>query len=311
LAIIGRRVAEVKVRLDKNPTLIHQDLLHTAVTWGNPELVQLLLERGANIEARRFGESPLQLAVKGGHTHVAELVLQKGARLDIHSAAGLGKIHHVKWVLRGNPKLAQSTRSGCKETPLHWAVRGEQVEVVRYLLSHGGNSSANGSLDYTPLHYAVLSNEESIIQLLLAHGAKLERKSSNGCTPLYLAVKLKQLTVARTLLKAGANVNTCRDVRGTGCSYEEPSMTIPLHLAAVEGHIEMIELLLAHKADVKARDRNGHTPLELWRQSLDHPWNKAYQSFDLFQHRVLSAPEQARQRLTEILRRVALYPSRH
>ena len=43
-------------------------------------------------------------------------------------------------------------------------------------------------------------------------------------------------------------------------SKDELGLT-PLHTAAAGGHKEMVELLLAKKADINARNKNGMTPL--------------------------------------------------
>ena len=57
-------------------------------------------------------------------------------------------------------------------------------------------------------------------------------------------------------INESADVNAKNNIGGT-----------PLHIAAAEGHKEMVELLIAKGADVNAKDDGGWTPLDLARHN--------------------------------------------
>ena len=64
-------------------------VLHYAVMRGNPEILQLLLDRGADINSRtRNGTTPLHTAVLYNRYEVAEKLLGKGADVNAQSASG-------------------------------------------------------------------------------------------------------------------------------------------------------------------------------------------------------------------------------
>jgi ankyrin repeat protein len=57
-------------------------------------------------------------------------------------------------------------------TPLFFAVVGDQVEIVQFLLDRGANPQAINIYGETPLHWAVLHNKVEFVRLLLAAGAR-------------------------------------------------------------------------------------------------------------------------------------------
>lgn len=57
--------------------------LHVAAKWGKSNLVALLLERGAHIEAKtRDGLTPLHCAARSGHEQVVDMMLERGAPIS-------------------------------------------------------------------------------------------------------------------------------------------------------------------------------------------------------------------------------------
>jgi 26S proteasome non-ATPase regulatory subunit 10 len=71
------------------------------------------------------------------------------------------------------------------------------------------------------------------------------------CQQIHKAVKDNNLPEVRQLLKNDPDLVLTKDENGF----------TPLHLAAANGHRDMVDLLLTTKADVNAKDNSGSTPL--------------------------------------------------
>ncbi|PHU05598.1 hypothetical protein BC332_26420 [Capsicum chinense] len=93
--------------------------LHLTCLYGHLSCVQLLLERGASLEAKdEDGALPLHDACAGGYTEIAQLLINSAPNPDC-----------VKRMLESVDVEG--------DTPLHHAARGEHVNVIRLLLASG------------------------------------------------------------------------------------------------------------------------------------------------------------------------------
>ena len=136
--------------------------LHLAAVLGRHEVVRMLLERGADVNARnRWQETPLHDAAWQGHDEVVGVLLEKGA--DIHA------------------------RDQWQETPLHDAAWQGHDEVVGVLLERGADIHARDQWQETPLHGAARNGREQVVGLLLGGGADIGARNSKGRTALDIA----------------------------------------------------------------------------------------------------------------------------
>ncbi|CAK5131347.1 unnamed protein product [Meloidogyne enterolobii] len=79
----------------------------------------------------------------------------------------------------------------------------------------------------------------------------LEQRTKNGYTPLHIAIYKGEKEAAITLLASGADPN----------GVQPSGVPPPLHLAAMTGNAELIEILVSHGADLKAYDFVRYTAL--------------------------------------------------
>jgi Ankyrin repeats (3 copies) len=91
------------------------------------------------------------------------------------------------------------------------AVRDRDQAAVRLLvdgglLDGGANLSANNIERQTPLHLAVKNDDVSMVQLLLERGADPDATAANGNKPLYDAAESGYLNIVGLLLEFSANV---------------------------------------------------------------------------------------------------------
>jgi ankyrin repeat protein len=124
-------------------------MLHFAAMKGDPNMVELLLEAGANIE------------VKGTNDMTA-----------LHGAAMNGKGDVVKFLLgRGAATEEVLTGKYRHETPLFLAIMGNHVECSKMLLDAYANVNSANSDGMTLLHTAAYQGNVQLVKLLLKNGA--------------------------------------------------------------------------------------------------------------------------------------------
>ncbi|KAL9228094.1 hypothetical protein vseg_003708 [Gypsophila vaccaria] len=110
--------------------------LHLTCLYGHLPCAQLLLERGASLEAKdEDGAIPLHDACAGGYTAIAQLLISRATDPEC-----------VRRML--------DTVDAEGDTPLHHAARGEHLETIRLLLSHGASLTKKNSYDKTPCELA-------------------------------------------------------------------------------------------------------------------------------------------------------------
>ncbi len=194
----------------------------------------------------------------------------------IHYYAEKGNVAKVTALLKGNPKLALSKEENDGLTPLHYAAAGGHNAVAQLLLSHKADVNAKTKNGATPLHSAANMGRTKMAALLLAHKANINATNSAGQTPLNVAVQSLNIDTAKWLVAHKAkftifDVAACGDLekvkallksnRNLVFSKEPNTSDTLLHIAALNGHIDVAKLLLSLKAKVNARGDGGWTPL--------------------------------------------------
>jgi ankyrin repeat protein len=121
--------------------------LHHAAFAGNVETAKLLLDRGADVNARaktKFLNTPLLAASLTGQVEVARLLLDRGADVLVRQSQGFTPLHEA--ALIGNMELVRlyidrgaelNSRTDDGRTPLSEAMRGKHQEIVEFLKVKG------------------------------------------------------------------------------------------------------------------------------------------------------------------------------
>jgi len=238
---------------------------------GNIEVVIQHLDAEVDINAKNSdGESPLQLAAQAGQKEIIELLISKGADIDttddfgwtpVTEAAREGHKGIVELLISHGAILNTIDKFGI--SALHFAAARGHKEIVQLLISEGIDvnikSDASTALDIakTPLDLAVQNQRKETVELLRKHGAKTseEFKAEES---IHEAIHYENIEAVKQHLAAGTDVNAKTD-----------QGWIPLHLAALGGYKEIVELLISKGADVNAKDDIGRTPLDWGKQFFD------------------------------------------
>ena len=85
---------EVLGLVDKNSYSLLHAALHAALIYGNKEIAEMLIAKGANLNIQdEDGDVPLHIAVANGNNEIVELLLKKEADINIAGAYGLTPLH--------------------------------------------------------------------------------------------------------------------------------------------------------------------------------------------------------------------------
>ena len=193
-------------------------------------------------------------------TIAAVLLLATTAFADpIHTAAWDGDLAGVQAELDKGVDVNEADINFYNLAPLHYAAIHGQKEIAELLIAAGADVSANTTTRGTLLHLVAFEGHKEIIELLIAEGADVNAIIVSG--PL-------QFNVGDIALNFTTDSEIAALLRKHGgmTSEELRSGMTPLHLAAVNGHKEIVELLIAKGADVNEKIASGSnknkTPLD-------------------------------------------------
>jgi cytohesin len=275
------------------------DPIHTAAETGDLAGVQAELDKGVDVDKEDLsGLTPLHYAARLVHKEIAELLIDKGANVNavwggirvtpLHEAAWWGRKEIAELIITAGADVNAKVNDG--RTPLAMAIDQNKPETADIIRKHGGMTSAELLSGMTLLHIAVKEGKMETIELLIAKGADVNAMDRDVKTPLDLAEGTNNKEIADLLRKHGGktgeelnvliaaakkgDIEAVKQHLAAGADVDAKTWdgTTPLHNAAVYGHKEVAELLIANGAEVNAiivSGRNkGKTPLDLaiWRK---------------------------------------------
>ncbi|KAL7933148.1 ankyrin repeat-containing domain protein [Trichoderma chlorosporum] len=233
-ATIEGRDTVVKLLIEKGADIDAREHGRTSLSWavykGYESIIKLLLDANADTEARDTsnGQTPLIYAVKQGHEAIVKLLLEKKADIEARDA------------LFG-------------QTPLMWAADERHDAIVKLLLENGADIEAkDNTYGQTSLLTAVNKGSDTILKVLLQNGANTEVKNKGGWTPLSSAAARNHTTIVKLLLEWNTHIE-----------IENTNIQTALFWAIKRREVDVVGLLLNHGLDINARNDNGLTALLL------------------------------------------------
>lgn len=214
--------------------------LHAAAYANLPQIAALLIEKGAALDAEAHGAggTPLIAALFWGHREVADLLGRHSvAPNNLRAAAGLGIPELVDECFNPDGTL----------TPEAGAARG-------FYRPHSGFPDWQPSTDSQEildeaLVWACKSNRVQVLDRLVKAGARVNADPYRG-TPLIWAAACNRMETVAWLLDHGANINQ----KATFGGLTHGQGITALHLAAQNGHMAMVKLLVERGADRSIKD---------------------------------------------------------
>ena len=244
--------------------------LMLASRTGDVEAVKLLVAHGANpnVAEDAGNQTALMWASAGRSPEIVQALIEAGA--DLKARTAVSKRH----VLLCCAEYNGDARGGAVIdwggfTPLLFAAREGLAESARLLLKAGADVNVKAADGTSALALAAMSGQTEVAEVLIEHGADLNAADS-GYAPLHAAVLRADQPLLKTLIAKGANLNV-RLTKGTWSrrahnDYAFDKFTVgatPFALSAREGEAEMMRALAAAGADMTMPLNDGRMALHL------------------------------------------------
>jgi ankyrin repeat protein len=248
---------------------------------GNTEAAEVLIAHSADVNAREQWreQTALMWAAAQSQPAMVRLLIEHGAEVDARSA-----VNEWPRQVTGEPRRMYRPFGGL--TPLLFAAREGCLECARALVEGGANVDLPDPKGVTPLFLAIDNFHFDTAKLLIEAGANPNKWDWWGRTPLYSAVDVNTLPhggradrrsvdtatsveIVELLLEAGAWPNVQLKLLppyrhigdDRGCDTMLVTGTTPLLRAAKTFDTAAIELLIEHGANVDLPNDGGITPV--------------------------------------------------
>ncbi|THX37115.1 purine and uridine phosphorylase [Aureobasidium pullulans] len=217
---------------DYSQTVQTRSPLQLASTRGNTRIVQVLINKGVHINTIGACGTALKLAAEYGREEVLELLLVHGADVELRQ-------------ISAEPRNADRTLRNSDWTPLQAAVASDYIEVAKRLLHHGAHVDALSSSGTALVIAAECHYFSNCVQLLIDAGARPDGRDDQGRTALQKAAKYgtKRISVVRALLDHSMSFDA---VRHDGKVLASD---------ALEDRLQTLELLTHNATQVDEADR--------------------------------------------------------
>lgn len=204
-----------------------------ATNNSNKDMVELLIEHGADINEIIRDTSLLWLSVCHDNEDIARLLIENGA-------------NNVNTLCSGDNDYINIS-------PLCVASRNGNTNIVKLLIHEAGaDVNQKCSNGITALYTAAFFGHNGIVQIIINTGTihNIDATNDVGCTALHASAQCGCIDIAKILIDHGADINI-RTSAGAS----------PLLLAAQNGYEDIVSLLISKHAIIDNTDIHGNTPL--------------------------------------------------
>jgi ankyrin repeat protein len=213
------------------------------VARDNLDLLDLLLVYGADINARTSWEKGGFGVLEQVEPERAAPLIARGARIDIWTAANLGRMEEVASLIASDPGLVHA-KGGDGKRPLHFA---RTVEIARYLIEHGAEIDAlDDDHDSTPAQH-LIGDRPEVAAFLVANGARSDLLLTSALGDVELVRRHLDADPASIAMRVDQDWFPMVDTATNGGHIYQ--WTLGFHVSAFDiarkrGHTQVLDLLL-------------------------------------------------------------------
>ncbi|MDE5062625.1 ankyrin repeat domain-containing protein [Wolbachia endosymbiont of Drosophila tsacasi] len=181
------------------------------------------------VNSKRQGETPLQVAVLKNNFEMVKLLIDNYADVNAKDYAERPVLYRcvtsrycsaqmVEFLINNGASTSGKFTNGDEFfSLLAWAVQDGSPEKAEILLKHGANSDEKFSYafqgDCTSLHVAVVRNNPEMVKVFIKYHANVNAQNKQGETPLHLAIRFKHPKIIKLLYDNGADIDNVKDIR--------------------------------------------------------------------------------------------------
>ncbi|XP_062700825.1 uncharacterized protein LOC115267412 [Aedes albopictus] len=234
--------------------------LYSAITYGHRNLVQLLIDKGANLHIRNTeGWSVLHYAVQHNQIAISSFLIDKDIDVNsisnnkwnaLHISCNNGDADMTQMLIRKGAQLDKQTNED--KTALDLAAAGGHTAVVNILTDNLIKEEHLNGMICKTFQTAVHYGHNSVKEMLIKKYPELADPKYTNDPLIHLAAQKGMVKDVKQYIDHGANVNALDRTDKTA-----------LHLSASAGHSLVVELLLNRGARLNAIERHKCTPLHL------------------------------------------------
>ncbi|TSK98379.1 Transient receptor potential cation channel subfamily A member 1 [Bagarius yarrelli] len=250
--------------------------IHLAISKGYNQMIQVLLScsrTDVNLEGD-LGNTPLMLACSYNNCKALHTLFNYGAKLckknklghyAIHTVAFSGAKEAMEVILQQGEKLGYSTLTHInfldksKSSPLHLAVRGGNVEVIKLCIAKGAKVDQKQCDKSTALHFACTQGAMEAVQaMLLPYEERMDEiinvRDAANQTPLHRATLFDHVELAKYLVSKNKEVwELMSDEDFEGCT--------PLHYACKLGIHDSVKNMLGFQVSLGRKSKEKKSAL--------------------------------------------------
>jgi ankyrin repeat protein len=251
-----------------------QTALLAVARTGNVKAAQVLLNAGATVDAKEKwgGQTALMWASARRHPEMMQLLISKGADVNARS---IDRDYQRHIQAEGRPKSLDSGGF----TPLLYAARENCMACVDVLLKNKADIDLADPDSVSPLLVAIMNANWDLAKQLIAAGADVNQWDIYGEAPLITAIDLRNrvdggrasidapntttgLAIVKLLLEKGANPNMQLFFKPANARGVVMTRGVtPLIRAAVNADTEAVKLLIEHGADASIMTADRQTAI--------------------------------------------------